>query len=72
METESVQQKSLFCVGILVALFLLGGCGATQQAQELAECSSTTPETCEAQGEEGKDRSYDPCLINNKLPVCQN
>jgi hypothetical protein len=55
-----------------MALFLLGGCGATEQTEEVPECRSDAPETCTTEGEDAEDRSYNPCLINKNLPVCKS
>lgn len=57
-------------LSLLVVVYLLSGCGATEQASELPECREGEAVECAA--EEGDDRSYDPCLINKKLPVCKS
>ena len=64
-------------IGVVVSRFsllffvcLLAGCGTTEEASEAPECQTSDAVNCSA--EEGEDRSYDPCLINKKLPVCKS
>lgn len=72
MKTGSVRHKLLIYLCFSFTLFLLSGCGATEQTEELAECRSDAPETCESDADEAEDRTFNPCLINKNLPVCKS
>jgi hypothetical protein len=44
-------------------------CGSTTEYEDAAECSPQREDVCE---DSGKDRGFDPCLVNDKLPVCSS
>jgi hypothetical protein len=71
MKTESALHKLLIYLCFSFTLLLLSGCGATEQTEELAECRSDAPETCDSEDPKAEDRGYNPCLINKNLPVCK-
>ncbi|MEP4891233.1 MAG: hypothetical protein ABJV04_14495 [Aliiglaciecola sp.] len=55
---------------IVLSLCLLGGCQSTDVSEAEPECrSSEEQESCES-GDES-ERGYDPCLVNQSLPVCK-
>jgi hypothetical protein len=69
MNIVSNRPKLCFFMCLILSPLLLSACGATEKASELPECRPTSTENCEMQEE--KDRKYDPCLINENLPVCK-
>ncbi|GAA0857593.1 hypothetical protein [Aliiglaciecola litoralis] len=51
-----------------LSCLLLTGCKSTPDNVDEPECREAN-ENCQ---EDGDDRGYDPCLVNNSLPVCKS
>ena len=47
---------------------LVVACNATPDSDEPEQCRTQNEQAC---NESAEDRGYDPCLVNNKLPVCK-
>ena len=61
--------KNCTRVALLAVTFsLVVACNSTPEYEEPDECRLNGEEACEDSGE---DRGYNPCLVNNKLPVCK-
>jgi hypothetical protein len=59
------------CTRIAVAIFTftqIAACGSTAESDVPLECSPQKPVVCD---DPGQDRGFDPCLVNDKLPVCK-
>jgi len=53
---------------VVLCLLLVNGCKSTDNSNEVEECETEKPQNCDSSDE--ADRGYDPCLVNQKLPVC--
>lgn len=51
-----------------VTFSLVVACNATPENDEPEQCQPQGEEVCH---ESAEDRGYNPCLVNNKLPVCK-
>lgn len=49
----------------------LSGCKSTTTNNTESECRPQNTQSCEDIEGNGKDRGYDPCLINKNLPICK-
>ncbi|GAA6184468.1 hypothetical protein Q4567_21020 [Aliiglaciecola sp. 2_MG-2023] len=53
----------------ILCLCFIGGCKTTDDSSEEVECRNEQQESCDTDDETG--RGYDPCLVNESLPVCK-
>ena len=68
MNKHLLKLRQIGIVALLTAFFGMAGCQSTDETVATEECREASTETCE---ENGEDRGYDPCRINNNLPVCK-
>lgn len=56
---------------VLFTSFILG-CSSTEKTTETTQCVPQNTQACPgSENQDGEDRGYDPCLINENLPVCK-
>jgi hypothetical protein len=61
--------KNCTRIALLGVMFsLVVACNATPDSEEPEQCRTQNEEAC---NESAEDRGYNPCLVNNKLPVCK-
>ena len=62
--------KNCTRIALLVVTFCsVVACNSTSENQDPEECRPHSEEAC---NDSGEDRGYDPCLVNDKLPVCKS
>ena len=49
-------------------LFQIAACGSTANEEAPQDCRMQNEDVCD---DTAQDRGYDPCLVNDKLPICQ-
>jgi hypothetical protein len=55
--------------GVVFTLCQIAACGSTVDYEVPADCAPQGADVCD---DSGKDRGFDPCLVNDKLPVCKS
>jgi hypothetical protein len=68
MEFFSKYRARQFYILATFSTFFLFGCQSTppEEQEEQAICQAADTENCD-----GEDRGFNPCRINNNLPVCK-
>ncbi|MFT4938758.1 MAG: hypothetical protein ACI88A_001787 [Paraglaciecola sp.] len=68
MEFFAKDRARQLCILVAFSIVFLFGCQSTPTEDQ------EDPETCQAENAEdcsGEDRGFNPCRINNNLPVCK-
>ena len=68
MEIFSKDRARQLCLLLTFSSVLLFGCQSTppEEQDDLETCQAESAEGCV-----GEDRGFNPCRINNDLPVCK-
>lgn len=71
MENLSLNRALRMFVLLTFSMLFLYGCESTANEEVEADCRIETDENCAVEDDNSDDRGYNPCLVNEKLPVCK-
>jgi hypothetical protein len=71
MEHLSINRARRIFVLFTFFLLFFNGCKSTTDEDFTANCRTQANENCASEEDNGDDRGYNPCLVNNNLPVCK-